>query len=117
MTVKIGADLAEVLASLESFDDAELLTVIARAQGLLLDRPDPRGDVSTLSVEVVAREEGRLLASYRALTPLTQRRLVSHVRRLAHTSQRRALRPRLPLPSPAAVAATLLPRSKNTVAP
>ena len=115
--VKSGAAMAEVLACLERLDDAELLTIIGRAQGLLLDRPNPSGAVPDLMVEVVAPEEDRLLAAYRALAPLTQRRLVSHVRYLARSSRRLARRSRLAIPSPAAVAATLLPRSKHTVSP
>ena len=71
--------LPEVLAALEQLGDEELHAVIARAQGLLLDRPAERSETPMLAVEVVAREESRLLAAYRALAPLAQRRLRSHV--------------------------------------
>jgi len=71
--------LPEVLAVLEQLGDEELHAVIARAQGLLLDRPAERGETPMLAVEVVAREESHLLAAYRALAPLAQRRVLSHV--------------------------------------
>ena len=51
----------------------------ARALGLLLDRPVDPDIIPLLAVEVVGREESRMLAIYRALAPLAQRRLRSHV--------------------------------------
>src|ERR671939_1226914 len=80
--------LPEVLAALEQLGDEELHAVIARAQGLLLDRPAERGETPMLVVEVVAREESHLLAAYRALAPLAQRRVLSHVVRLVRAPQR-----------------------------
>src|SRR5207248_8449884 len=115
--------LPEVLAALEQLGDEELHAVIARAQGLLLDRPAERGATPTLAVEVVAREESHLLAAYRALAPLAQRRVLSRVVRLVQTPRRmrRHLKPAAAQPiavgAPVAVgAAALLPRSRRTIA-
>src|SRR5438067_10820895 len=80
--------LPEVLAALEQLGDEDLYAVVARAQGLLLDRPVPRDEIPLLAVEVVAREESRLLAAYRALAPLAQRRLLSHVVHLVRAPRR-----------------------------
>ena len=80
--------LPEVLAALEQLGDEELHAVIARAQGLLLDRPTERGETPMLVVEVVVREERHLLAAYRALAPLAQRRVLSYAVRLARAPRR-----------------------------
>ena len=117
--------LPEVLAALEQLGDEELHAVIARAQGLLLDRPAERGETPMLAVEVVAREESHLLAAYRALAPLAQRRVLSRVVRLVHAPRRigRQLKPAAAPPPavtatvpPVAVGAALVSRSRPTVA-
>ena len=74
--------LLAVLAALEELGDEELQAVSARALGLLLDRPVDPDIIPLLAVEVVGREESRMLALYRALAPLAQRRLRAHVRHL-----------------------------------
>jgi hypothetical protein len=111
--------LPEVLAALEQLGDEELHAVIARAQGLLLDRPVERGETPMLVVEVVAHEESHLLAAYRALAPLAQRRVLSHVVRLVR-APRRVGRHRKPAAAaatpPVAVGAALVSRSRPTVA-
>lgn len=86
----------DVLASLEYLADDDLHAVIARAQGLLLDRPAPLGDRLDLAVEVVGHEESRLLAAYRALAPLAQRRLVGRVVHLVRAPRRLSRRQRPP---------------------
>jgi hypothetical protein len=123
--------LSEILAGLDRLGDEELHAVIARAQGLLLDRPAERGATPMLAVEVVAREESHLLAAYRALAPLAQRRVLNRVVRLVHVPRhmRRHLKPAAAQPvavgAPAqpvaaaqsvAVGAALLPRSRRTIA-
>jgi hypothetical protein len=111
--------LPEVLAALEQLGDEELHAVIARAQGLLLDRPAERGETPMLAVEVVAREESRLLAAYRALAPLAQRRVLSYVVRLVRSPRRmgRPLRPAAAAAAPpVAVGTALVSRSRPTVA-
>ena len=111
--------LPEVLAALEQLGDEELHAVIARAQGLLLDRPAERGETPMLAVEVVAREESHLLAAYRALAPLAQRRVLSHVLRLVRAPRRmgRHLKPAAATATPpVAVGAALVSRSRPTVA-
>jgi len=111
--------LPEVLAALEQLGDEELHAVIARAQGLLLDRPAERGETPMLAVEVVAREESRLLAAYRALAPLAQRRVLSYVVRLVRAPRRmgRHLKPAATVAAPpVAVDTTLVSRSRPTVA-
>src|SRR5256714_1350080 len=112
--------LPKVLAALEQFGDEELHAVIARAQGLLLDRPAERGETPALAVEVVAREESHLLAAYRALAPLAQRRVLSRVVRLVRAPRRmgRHLEPATTTaaPPPAATAAAP-PRAAATAAP
>jgi hypothetical protein len=118
--------LPEVLAALEQLGDEELHAVIARAQGLLLDRPVERGETPMLAVEVVAREESHLLAAYRALAPLAQRRVLSRVVRLVRAPRRlgRHLKPAAAAaPPPAAVTApsvavgaALVSRSRRTIA-
>ena len=105
----------EMLATLERLSDDELRMVIGRAQGLLLDRPVPPNVMPALAVEVVGHEESRLLAAYRALAPLTQRRLLGQVLRLV-----RAPRPlgRREKPSAAVtMAGALLSRHSHTIAP
>jgi MoxR-like ATPase len=117
--------LPEVLAALEQLGDEELHAVIARAQGLLLDRPAERGETPMLAVEVVAREESHLLAAYRALAPLAQRRVLSHVVRLVRAPRRmgQQLKPATAPPPavtatapPVAVGSALVSRSRPTVA-
>jgi hypothetical protein len=53
--------------------------VSARVLGLLLDRPVDPDIIPMLAVEVVGREESHMLALYRALAPLPQRRLRMHL--------------------------------------
>jgi hypothetical protein len=111
--------LPEVLAALEQLGDEELHAVIARAQGLLLDRPAERGETPMLAVEVVAREESRLLAAYRALAPLAQRRVLSYVVRLVRAPRRigRHLKPAAAgAAPPMAVGTALVSRSRPPVA-
>jgi hypothetical protein len=111
--------LPEVLAALEQLGDEELHAVIARAQGLLLDRPAERGATPMLAVEVVAREESRLLAAYRALAPLAQRRVLSYVVRLVRAPRRmgRHLKPAAAAAAPPVdVGTALVSRSRPTVA-
>jgi hypothetical protein len=111
--------LPEILAALEQLGDEELHAAIARAQGLLLDRPAERGETPMLTVEVVAREESRLLAAYRALAPLAQRRVLSYVVRLARAPRRmgRHLKPAAKgAAPPVAVGTALVSRSRPTVA-
>lgn len=111
------AALSAVLPVLEKLDDEELRAVIGRAQGLLLDRPNPRSLAPALSVEVVGREESQLLALYRTLGPRAQRRLVSNAQRLARAPRRLVPRPRIALTAPRTVAASLLPRPRRGVTP
>ena len=80
--------VSHLLTMLDELTDEELRMVIAHAQGLLLDRPAALDTTPLLAVEVVGREEGRLLAAYRALAPLRQRRILSHVMHLVHASRR-----------------------------
>ena len=111
--------LPEVLAALEQLGDEELHAVIARAQGLLLDRPAERSETPMLAVEVVAREESHLLAAYRALAPLAQRRVLSYVVRLVRTPRRmgRHLKPAaVGAAPPVAVGPALVSRSRPTAA-
>ena len=75
----------DVLAALDTLEDGELHVVMTRAQALLLDHPGPTGGGSALAVEIVERQEGRLLAAYRALAPGVQRRLLEQVTRLGRT--------------------------------
>ena len=82
----------DMLAALDSLGDDELRMIIAHAQGLLLDRPGSPDVMPALAVELVGREEGRLLAAYRALAPLRQRRLLSHVVRLVRAPHQLARR-------------------------
>jgi len=78
--------LATVVGALDALDDEELRGVIARAQGLLLDRPDPLAGCPSLAVEIVGNAEGDLLAAYRALAPAAQRRVFVTVCHLAHAT-------------------------------
>ncbi len=71
---------ATLLLTLEELEDHDLHAVVARAQGLLLDRPALSD--SALAVEIVDRQEGCLLALYRELAPVAQRRLVDQARQL-----------------------------------
>lgn len=99
--------LLDVLEALDGLDDAGLCTIIARAQGLLLDHPVPPDLTPTLAVEVVGREEGRLLATYRALAPLAQRRVLGHMGRLVRAPHRLARRSKLALPAASAHGAAI----------
>ncbi len=72
---------AAVGSALEKLDDETLCAVIARAQGLLLDRPISSDGLPALTVEIVGREENDLLAAYRALAPPARRRLLAGLRR------------------------------------
>jgi hypothetical protein len=97
------------LEAMEELDDASLHALIARAQGLLLDRPMPRDATPLLTVEVVERQEGDLLACYRALAPFAQCRVQRYVLRLQRTSQRLVECSRPRAQSPARVRATSCP--------
>jgi hypothetical protein len=94
---------------MEELDDAGIHALIARAQGLLLDRPMPRDATPLLTVEVVERQEGDLLACYRALAPFAQRRVQRYVLRLLRASQRLVKRSRPMAQSPTRVRATSSP--------
>lgn len=72
----------DVLAALERLDDAGLRAAIARAQGLLLDRPVLPDCSDGLAVEIVDRAEGAVLMAYRALDVAGQRQVRAHVGRL-----------------------------------
>jgi hypothetical protein len=78
-TMEASSRLLAVLAALEELSDGELQAVSARALGLLLDRPVDPDIIPLLAVEVVGREESRMLALYRALGTLAQRRLRTHL--------------------------------------
>ena len=116
MKVRGVLTLSEVLAALDRLGDEELHAVIARAQGLLLDRPAERGAVPLLAVEVVAREESLLLAAYRALAPLARRRLLSRVVRLVRAPRRMGRHLMPAVAKPVAVGTGLLSRSRPPVA-
>ena len=77
--METSSRLPALLAAIEELGDEELQAVGARALGLLLDRPVDPQIIPLLAVEVVGREESRMLAIYRALAPLAQRRLRTHV--------------------------------------
>ena len=84
----IGAPaLATVAQALDDLDDEDLRAIIARAQGLLLDRPDPLAGCPRLAVEIVGDAEGDLLAAYRALVPSVQRGALAAVRHLAREAR------------------------------
>lgn len=82
--------LTSLLAALNDLDDEELQAVIARAQALLLDRPAPLDTPSPLAVEIVGREERRVLTFYRALAPLARDRVLTYMR-LCYARARGAL--------------------------
>ena len=90
--METSSRLLTVLAALEELGDEELQAVSARALGLLLDRPVDPDVIPMLAVEVIRREESRMLALYRALTPRVQRRLRTHVWHL-YARAREALPP------------------------
>ena len=69
-----------LLAALDNLDDEGLHAVIARAQALLLDRPIPPDNTPPLAVEIVGREEHRLLALYRAVPLLARGRVLTYMR-------------------------------------
>lgn len=71
-----------VLATLRELEDDQLRTIVAEAQGCLLDRPDSPTALSRLAVEVVGSEESRLLTMYRLLAPAAQRRVLRYVQYL-----------------------------------
>jgi len=73
--------VAAVVSALEKLDDEALCAVIARAQGLLLDRPISSDGLPALTVEIVGREENDLLAAYRTLAAPARRRLLAGLRR------------------------------------
>jgi hypothetical protein len=76
--METSSRLLAVVAALEELGDEDLQAVSARALGLLLDRPVDPDIIPMLAVEVIRREESRMLALYRALTPRAQRRLRTH---------------------------------------
>lgn len=63
---------------LETLTDGQLHALLRRVQALLLDRPH---DGSGLAVDLIDREETRLLSLYRALPPLPRRGVVDLMRR------------------------------------
>jgi hypothetical protein len=77
-SMETSSRLLAVVAALEELGDEDLQAVSARALGLLLDRPVDPDIIPMLAVEVIRREESRMLALYRALTPRAQRRLRTH---------------------------------------
>ena len=77
--METSSRLLAVWAALEELGDEELQAVGARALGLLLDRPVDPHIIPMLAVEVIRREESRMLALYRDLPLLAQRRLRTHV--------------------------------------
>jgi hypothetical protein len=109
MKIRHTAKLQTALDAMEELDDAGIHALIARAQGLLLDRPMPRDATPLLTVEVVERQEGDLLACYRALAPFAQRRVQWYVLRLLRASQRLVERSRPTAQSPARVRAPSAP--------
>lgn len=80
-----GGALAPTARALDELDDDALRGVIARAQGLLLERS------GSLAVEIVERVEGDLLAAYRVLAPSTHAPGLEE-RRTHDVAVRRALR-------------------------
>ena len=72
---------AAQLASLEQLGDEQLQILINRAQGILLDRV-PHDQAPPLSVEIVGREEGRLLRAYRGLAPQVRSQVLRSMGRL-----------------------------------
>lgn len=72
-----------MLETLEELRDDDLYDLMIRAQGILLDRPALPDTTISLAVEIVEREEGRLLATYRALTPGARQRLLGYAADLA----------------------------------
>jgi len=81
---------AALLATLEQLDDEQLQVLIGRAQGILLDRV-PHDNAPPLAVEVVGREEGRLLRAYRGLAPPLRAQVLRSVRQV-YAGARRTLR-------------------------
>ena len=63
-----------LLDMIDVLDDEGLRAVVARAQARLLDRPVPPSELPALTVEVVGRDEERLLACYRSLAPQARER-------------------------------------------
>src|SRR5437764_515917 len=92
MGASLFVRIAAMVAMLEELDDAELFALMTQAQGLLLVRPAAPSGTPHLAVEIVEREEARLLSTYRALPPDAQRRLREDVDDLVRLAQ---LRPRL----------------------
>lgn len=94
-----------LLTALEGLDDAALFAVMARAQGLLLDRPVAPHSSVPLAVEIVDGEEGRLLASYRVLPSSARQRLLAHAAQLRCGSPQPTERPLPAVRPPATVPA------------
>src|SRR2546423_14358051 len=88
MGISHTGKLQTALDAMEELDDAGIHALIARAQGLLLDRPVPPNAMPLLTVEGVERREGDLLACYRALAPFAQRRGQGYVPRWLRASPR-----------------------------
>ena len=109
METRHTGKLQTALDAMEELDDASIHALIARAQGLLLDRPMPRDATPLLTVEVVERQEGDLLACYRALAPFAQRRVQRYVLRLLQASERLVVRSRPRAQCPAHLRATSSP--------
>jgi hypothetical protein len=109
METRHTGKLQTALDAMEELDDADIHALIARAQSLLLDRPMPRDATPLLTVEVVERREGDLLAYYRALAPFAQRRVQRYVLRLLRASERLVERSRPRDQGPARVRATSSP--------
>ena len=82
------SSFAALLAGLEQLDDEQLQILIGRAQGILLDRV-AADHAPPLSVEIVDREEGYMLRTYRSLArPMRSQVLRYMCRVYSRTPQR-----------------------------
>ncbi len=75
-----------VLDMINELDDEGLRAVVARAQTRLLDRPVLPSEPPALTVEVVGRDEGHVLACYRALAPRTREQIRRYVAAFARAN-------------------------------
>ncbi len=57
------------LRALNTLTDRQLYALLVRVETLLLDRPPDGVDGADMAVELVRRDEARLVALYRALPP------------------------------------------------
>ncbi len=106
--------LGTVAAALDTLDDEELRGVIARAQGLLLNRPDLVAGCPRLAVEIVETGEADLLAAYRVLAPAAQRRVRATVSHLTHQARTAPSAPHVPDLGGLALAADVTSRRPDT---